>query len=130
MKRWFFLLVVSVLFFTCKEAYSPPVASPVNGYLVVEGFINSGNGASSITLTRTTKLVDSVAIIYEDGAQVNVEAESGASYPVYWKNNGTYTSDSLSLNPADKYRIYIKTVNGSEYVSDFTTVKSTPPVDS
>ena len=130
MKRWCFLMAVAVLFFTCKEPYNPPVASPVTGYLVVEGFINSGNGTSTITLTRTTKLVDSVATVYEEDAQVNIEDENGTIYPVSWKNNGTYISDSMSLNPADKYRLHIKTLNGSEYVSDFTAVKSTPPIDS
>ena len=130
MKRWCFLIVISVLFFTCKEPYTPPISSPITGYLVVEGFINSGNGESTITLTHTTKLVDSVAIIYEDGAQVNIEDEGGATYPLDWRNNGTYISNSLSLNPANKYRIHIKTVNGSEYVSDYTAVKTTPPIDS
>jgi hypothetical protein len=130
MKRWCFLIVVAVLFFTCKESYNPPVASPATGYLVVEGLINSGNGVSTFTLTRTTKLVDSVAIIYEDGAQVNIEDENGVSYPLNESSNGTYISGNLLLDPSDKYRIYIKTVNGSEYVSDFTTVKNTPPVDS
>src|SRR4051812_31383900 len=130
MKRWCFLMVVAVLFFTCKEAYNPPIASTATGYLVVDGIINSGNGASTITLTRTTKLIDSVAIVYEDGAEVNIEDENGASYPLSWKNNGTYVSDSLSLNSTIKYRLHIKTLNGSEYVSDFTAVKKTPPVDS
>src|SRR4051812_9797221 len=130
MKRWCFLIVVPILFFTCKEAYNPPVSSPVTGYLVVEGFINSGNGVSTITLTRTTKLDDSVAIIYENEAQVKIEDEGGATYPLNWRNSGTYISDSLSLNQASKYRIHIKSVNGSEYVSDFTAVKNTPPVDS
>ena len=44
MKRWCFLIIITLLFFTCKEAYNPPVSSPATGYLVVEGFINSGNG--------------------------------------------------------------------------------------
>jgi hypothetical protein len=130
MKRCWFLIIVAVLFITCKEAYNPPIASPVTGYLVVEGFINSGNGTSTIALSRTTKLDDSVTKIYEDGAQVNIEDEDGASYPLYWRNSGIYTSDSLSLNPANKYRLHIKILNGSEYASDFTAVKNTPPIDS
>jgi hypothetical protein len=130
MKRCWFLIVFAVLFITCKEAYNPPVTSSATGYLVVEGFINSGNGISTITLTRTTKLVDSVAKIYEDGAQVYIEDEGGANYPLNWRNNGTYISDTLSLDPASKYRLHINTSNGNEYVSDFTAVKNTPPVDS
>jgi len=130
MKRCCVLMMIAVLFFTCKEPYNPPVSSPVTGYLVVEGFINGVYGASTITLSRTTKLVDSVATVYEEDAQVNIEDENGANYPVYWKNNGTYISDTLALNQNDKYRLHIKTLNGSEYVSDFTAVKTTPPIDS
>src|SRR3954466_12869051 len=106
MKRWCFLILVAVLFFTCKEAYNPPIASPATGYLVVEGFINSGNGVSTVTLTRTTKLEDAVTTIYEDGAQVNIEDEEGAIYPLNWGNNGVYISDSLFLNSANKYRLH------------------------
>lgn len=130
MKRSYFLIAILVLFFACKEAYNPPVVSPVTGYLVVEGFINSGNGASTIKLTRTTKLVDSAAIIYEHNAQVTIEDESNATYPLYERDSGNYVSDDLLLNPALKYRIHITTTNGNEYVSDFTGVKQTPPIDS
>ena len=130
MKRRCYLIAIVVLFFTCKEPFNPPVSSPVTGYLVVDGFINSNYGASTIILTRTTKLVDSVATIYEDGAEVNIEEEGGATYPLYSRNIGTYVSDSLSLNSANKYRIHIKTVNNSEYVSEFAAVKNTPPIDS
>jgi len=102
MKRSYFLIAILVLFFACKEAYNPPVVSPVTGYLVVEGFINSGNGASTIKLTRTTKLVDSAAIIYEHNAQVTIEDESNATYPLYERDSGNYVSDDLLLNPALK----------------------------
>ena len=55
MKRWCFLIVIAVLFFTCKEPYNPPIASPATGYLVVEGFINA-QGPTQIKLSRTTQL--------------------------------------------------------------------------
>lgn len=130
MKKRYVFIIISVLLFACKEVYNPPVASSDTGYLVVEGLINSGNGASTITLTRTTKLVDSIATMYEEGALVNIEDENSATYPLYARGNGNYTSDNLSLNPAVKYRIHIQTGDRKEYLSDFTAVKQTPPIDS
>lgn len=130
LKKQYWLIALIVLFAACKEAFNPPVASPVTGYLVVEGFINSGNGASTITLTRTTKLVDSVATVYEHNAQVAIEDENSASYPLYEKDSGNYVSDNLPLNPALKYRLHITTRDGKIYQSDWGIVKQTPPIDS
>ncbi|TKK66907.1 DUF4249 domain-containing protein [Ilyomonas limi] len=130
MKKIYIPIIAVLLFFACKEVFNPPVTSAVTGYLVVEGFINSGNGASTIKLTRTTKLVDSAATIYEHNAQVKIEDESNATYPLYERDSGNYVSDNLFLNPALKYRIHITTTNGDEYISDFTAVKQTPPIDS
>lgn len=122
-----FLLIISI---GCKEVYNAPIVSPDTGYLVVEGFINSGQGPTSVTLTRTTKLYNAGNIIYEHNAQVTVEGESNESFPLYEFGNGVYQSQPLSLNNAEKYRIHIKTTDGKEYVSDFTPVKATPDIDS
>lgn len=130
MKKRYVFIIAALLLFACKEAYNPPVSSPVTGYLVVEGFINSGNGVSTVKLTRTTKLVDTAAIIYEHNALVQIEDENNTTYPLLEKDSGNYVSDNLSLSAASKYRIHIKTTDGNEYVSDFSTVKQTPPIDS
>lgn len=114
---------------SCKEVYQLPLISPSTGYLVVEGFINSGNGPSAVTLTRTTKLGDYAGIIYEQNAQVYVEDENNTIYPLYERENGNYISNNLFLNSALKYRIHIRTTDGKEYLSDFSTVKHTPPID-
>ncbi|MEP7317151.1 MAG: DUF4249 domain-containing protein [Panacibacter sp.] len=130
MKALFFFFILLLTGIGCKEVYNAPLYSPPTGFLVVEGFINSGQGATVITLTRTTKLYDSVDIIYEHNALVTVEGENNESFPLYESTNGTYLSASLSLNSAEKYRLHIKTIDGKEYASDFSTVKSTPDIDS
>ncbi len=130
MRKTILIIATFILFTTCKEVYNLPANTPSTGYLVVEGFINCGYGATNITLTRTTKLVDSVLIIYEHNAQVNIEDENNATYPLFEKDSGNYVSDILNLNPSLKYRLHIKTDDGKEYISDFTATKQTPPVDS
>lgn len=130
MKHLFCFLFIMATIIGCKEVYEPNISSPPTGYLVVDGFINSAQGVSVINLTRTTKLVDDVAIIYEFNAQVSIESDNSESYPLAEGINGTYTSAVLNLNPASKYRIRINTQDGKEYLSEFTAVRNTPAIDS
>lgn len=126
-----FVLLAGVLINACKEVYEPNLQSPQTGYLVVDGFINSAvGGTSTITLTRTTKLVDTVSVLYEHGASVLIEGENGESYFLTAGINGAYTSDPLTLNSNVKYRVHIYTADGKEYTSAYTPVKTTPVIDS
>lgn len=130
MKKLFIYIIFLMLTAGCKEKYIAPVQSPVTGYLVVGGFINSGVEPTSITLTRTTKLYDTANVIYEHNAVVNIEGENQELFPLYENGNGVYVSSSLNLHNTEKYRLHIKTQEGKEYTSDFVPVKSTPPIDS
>jgi Domain of unknown function (DUF4249) len=131
MKKLFNYIIFLVITTGCKEKYIAPVQSPPTGYLVVEGFINSGQSATSITLTRTTGLYDSANIINEHNALVNVEGENNEILPLYESGNGIYISpSSLNLNNNEKYRLQITTQDNKEYVSDFATVRHTPAIDS
>ena len=98
------------------------------GYLVVEGFINvSGN--TDIMLTRSSGL-DTPRLIPEPGAEVDIQMQNGPSYFLTEGFNGHYTVDSLHIDPSQQYRLHIQTANGKEYVSDYSEVKITPPIDS
>lgn len=130
MKKLTYYIFLLMLIAGCKERYTPPVSSPETGYLVVEGFINNGLEPTTIKLSRTTKLIDTANIIYEHSAQVTIEGENGESYPLFESIDGIYTSSSLALNSSIKYRLHILTANGKEYLSDYSAVKNTPPIDS
>jgi hypothetical protein len=126
---------IVILIFTistgCKIEYRPQVKSPTTGYLVVEGFINSGGVPDTITLSRTIKVYDdSVRDIYEHNALVSVEGENNESFPLYETGNGIYTCGALPLNSTEKYRLKIKTNDGKEYASDFSDYRTTPDIDS
>lgn len=123
------ILIIILGIVSCKEIYNPNIQSPVTGYLVVEGFINS-LGETNIRLTRTTKLVDAASIIYEHFANLTIEGENNESYPLFETDSGKYHSNFLNLNNDVKYRLHIQTNDGSDYVSDFSKVKYTPPIDS
>jgi len=124
------LTTVIVANWACKDKYNPNIEYPNTGYLVVEGFINSGQGATSIRLSRTVKVSDGNAIKYEDGALVRVEGEDNSAVVLAALGNGMYTINQLSLNGTRKYRLYIRTSNGKEYRSEFSSIIRTPNIDS
>ena len=123
-----FILIIAISD-GCKNEFRPSVQSPATGYLVVEGFINSA-GPTSISLTRTTKLYDTVRDVNEHNAIVSIEGQNNESFPLYESGNGTYISNALNLNSNEKYRLKIKTQDGKDYASDYTSYKTTPDIDS
>jgi Domain of unknown function (DUF4249) len=120
------LLIITV---GCKERYESPVHSPVTGYLVVEGVINSAAGGTTIILSRTTQL-DNRNAQYENGAQVNIEGDDNSFYTLFESTAGHYNAVTAGLNSGTKYRLHIITGTGKEYLSDFVSVNSNPPMDS
>lgn len=130
MRRTIYLLVIVLMIIGCKEKYNPGIVYPNTGYLVVEGFINSGPGTTTIRLSRTVKLTDAVSVKTETGATVRVEGDDNSTYPLVPQSAGVYTAGTLPLSDARKYRLYIKTSNGKEYRSDFMSVIRTPKIDS
>jgi hypothetical protein len=113
----------------CKDKYMPHINQPASGFLVVEGFINSGNDSTFIYLSRSSAL-DSIQVFPEPGARIEVQSEQGASFPLMEQPGGKYAVAGLPIDPAQKYRLHILTSNGKEYLSDLTEVKITPPIDS
>ena len=127
MKKINYILLI-VLAVACKEKYESPVESPVTGYLVIEGVVNSGPGNTNIRLTRTTKLGNELMVL-EKGAQVRIEGENNSTLALAEKTTGNYSADNLNLPNNQKYRLRIKTTGGKEYLSEFVEVKKNPPID-
>jgi hypothetical protein len=121
------VIIISVI--GCKERYISPVHQVQTGYLIVEGVVNSGQGLTTISLSRSSFL-DSVTRVYENGAAVTVIGEDNSSIPLNQSGPGTYTGNDLPINSNQKYKLDIKTVSGKEYVSDFVPVLVNPPIDS
>jgi hypothetical protein len=125
-RHWFVLLLCAA---SCKDKYDADVHLPSSGFLVVEGFINSGVGSTAISLSRSAAIHD-IADIPEPGAQMEIQSESGISYPLTDQTNGNYSTGQLSLDSSQKYRLHIKTADGKEYLSDFSAVRKSRQIDS
>ena len=114
----------------CKKPYNPTIINSPNNYLVVEGVIDSGPDSTIIKLSRTVNLSGKTSSSPELNAVVTVESDQSASYALQEAGNGKYGLPALNLNGTSKYRLRIKTINGSEYVSDLEAVEVNPPIDS
>lgn len=124
------MVAAGAIVWGCREKYVPNINEPNTGYLVVDGYINSGVGGTTITLTRTSKLSNAL-IIRESKAVVRVESKTGGTATVLAEagTTGVYTGFPV-INANDQYRLYIKTTAGKEYVSDYSLVRRTPAIDS
>jgi uncharacterized protein DUF4249 len=129
MRNFFYPIILLVIAGGCKQAYEPPATTKSIRLLVVEGFINSGQGATVIYLSRTGDLQDQ-GVRHEFGAQVRVEGDDGHSFLFVDSLNGKYSYPQLVLNNNVKYRLHITTSDGKEYASEYTAVRHTPPIDS
>ena len=124
--------MVIFIFYCCRKSYAPPEINANHLFLSVDGLINTGaNGVSSIKLTRSQKLSDTVPSIPEKGATVIIKDGAGASYPLIdTGSNGIYVSSVLSLDPSQQYSLSITTADGNQYASDPVNSKQPPPIDS
>jgi hypothetical protein len=127
-RRYLLTCILMLIGFSCREVYEPNVVSADRNYLVVEGVLNPG-GATSIHLTRTSKL-DVSGIKPELNAQLLVEGKDNSVRSLISSGNGYYSSVNLNLILNTDYRLRIRTSNGKEYLSDYVTARSTPPIDS
>lgn len=112
----------------CLEPYIPDIKVEPGGYLVVDGTINS-QGATTIRLSRTIALAKNTPVPAETNATIFIEEEGGTRYPLTEGDAGTYTSAPLVLNAAKRVRLYFRTAAQKEYASDYTAIKTTPPID-
>src|SRR6185295_759972 len=95
-------LLPILLLVQCKQEYIPNVKDTDITQLVVEGYINSAVGPTTIRLSRSSDLEDTI-FKPEFNAQVNVEGEDGSSFPLYENGNGEYTNAQLTTNNGIQY---------------------------
>src|SRR5690349_6258144 len=92
---------VIVWFGSCKDIYQPHIEAKTTGLLVVEGFINTGQGPTSIRLSRSSDL-QTTSFNPEFSAQVSVEGEDGSNFILDAAGNGVYSNAQLVLNSGTK----------------------------
>jgi len=129
MKKILAVACLAVSIVTCKKPFTPVLNQSDKRYLVIEGVIN-GNDSTFIRLSRTKKVDTSPTILAETNAQVAIENNANATFPLTEIHAGTYATGSLNLDASHQYRLRVKTSDGKEYLSDFVPLKNAPPIDS
>jgi hypothetical protein len=129
MKKILAIACLALLISTCKKPFTPVLNQSNNRYLVIEGII-SGNDSTFIRLSRTKKVDTSRTVFAETGAQVAIESNAGANFPLTEIRTGIYAAGVLNLDASRQYRLRVKTSDGKEYLSDFVPLKSSPAIDS
>lgn len=122
-------ILIVLLWCSCRERYDANFINPDTGFLVVEGFINNGNTPTVIRLSRTIKLTDATAEEMEEGATVFIESDDNARFPLRETGPGIYTGDPINLTAGKKYRLLIQ-AKGKEYISAYSSIRTTPAIDS
>jgi hypothetical protein len=114
----------------CVEPYNPPDTATNVDFLVVEGFLNTTNATASVSIRHSIPLSSNLPAQPEQGATVTVLDDQGDSFPLVMDTPGIYTASSVNFINDRKYSLFIQTVGGKRYESDFVELKPTPPIDS
>ena len=56
--------------------------------------------------------------------------KTGISFPLTELGAGKYSITQITVTAGQRYRLHIRTINGKDYVSDYSDIKITPPIDS
>ena len=129
LKKTLAVVCLALSIITCKKPFTPVLNQSDKRYLVIEGII-SENDSTFVRLSRTNKVDTLRTVFAETNAQVTIENNADASYPLTEIRNGTYAIGPLNLDVSHRYRLRIKTSDGKEYLSDFVPIKNAPPIDS
>jgi hypothetical protein len=129
-----YFLMTCMIFNTtmCRKSYEPPEIKASNHFLAIDGIINTGvNSSSAFIISRSLNLTDTIPNIPVLNAQVLIQSIDGTAYPLTDTGaNGIYVSAALNLDPARQYQLSVTTSDGSKYLSDLVTPKTSPPIDS
>ena len=130
--RYVWLAMTCLSLLQCRKPYNPPAIKASDHILAIDGFINTTPfGVTTMTLTRSVSLTDSVPILPELNAEVMIRSSNGASFPLLDTGvNGVYISNQLTLDPGLQYQIIVATSDGNKYQSDLVTPKLSTPIDS
>jgi hypothetical protein len=126
---FYIVLLIFIIAEGCKEPYEIETGLGQGGFLVVDGYINVGDGVTTINLSRTTPIDEVPVLTPETGATVAIE-DGQFSFPLTESSSGVYVSEELQLPLDRQYRLRIITNNENVYLSEFTNPISTPPIDS
>jgi hypothetical protein len=119
-----FLLVIS-----CVEPYEPPYSDADIGFLVVDGFLNSGDKSAEVRLSTAMPLDTTTTDNPVPHATVQLEDENGDVILLPEISNGLYRTFSDKFETGKKFRLRVF-AKSKEYISDEVELRASPSLDS
>ncbi len=129
MRKIIFILVLFAVIAACRQPFLSPVSELDKDVLCIEGFINTGNESSVITLSRLQDLKDTAAMLPELKAKVLLQEEGGNTIALAEEGKGKYVIGARTYDATKRYRLEITRSNGRKYQSQFVKPTTTPPID-
>jgi hypothetical protein len=114
----------------CITPYDPPLTDAEINFLVIDGFLNSGNKSAQVKLSMAVPLHVTSTVNPVSSAIVRIEGADGSSFPLPETNvEGVYSANSLNVSNGKEYRLRVIT-GGKTYLSDLVEMKASPVLDS
>jgi len=122
--------ITIALILGCVEPYEPKINKEVFDILVVDGYINTTDRSAKVRLSRAVPVDAEMPPSQENDATVFIEDEGGTMYYLNNSGLGMYIASDLEWDESKRYRLHVLTGADEEYLSDYVTLKSSPPIDS
>jgi hypothetical protein len=121
--------MLSIAFSACKEPFVPFKDPNTLKLLVVDGFIDTGGGETTIRLTQTVDMRGPLTYRPEPDALVKIEGEDGTSIIAKTDLNGFGKFATTLNDQTQRYKLSITTQSGKKYTTDFLENKKSPKID-
>lgn len=122
------ILTAFILLIGCVDPFYPPYSDADIDFLVVDGFLDSGNKTATVKLSYAMPLDTNTTVNPARRATVAVEKEDGSVIPLSETSDGLYTTSSSLIETGKKFRLRVS-LNSQEYVSDEVPLKASPVLD-
>jgi hypothetical protein len=129
-KKYPIVLMLLPLVTGCLDPYQPPEITDTVRIMVIDGFINATDQSATVKLSYATSLSSTEEPSAALNASVHIEDDGGGDYILAGDGTGFYAAHNMSIDVARKYRLRVNTGPGSEYLSEYVTITTTPPIDS
>ena len=128
--RYHILILLLALCSSCIEPFNPLVEDSQEA-LVINGFITDRPGPHQVVISRSTPYSDPSHVTVS-GCVVTVEDETGQMVEYSETSPGVYVAylEPGFLQVGKSYTLFVNTLEGNEYRSDFESLLACSPVDS
>lgn len=124
----YLLIILLLVNYACIDPYNPPEIAAEQDFLVVDGAFFP-NQVSEVILTTTQNLSEEDEPSRITGASVSLQVKDGNTFTYDQLDNGIYRLMPVEVAINSEVRLRILN-QGSEYISEYVPVLSTPEIDS